>query len=421
MASHPIRIGAAGGEYMESVLVTEWTKAVGEPVSKGEHLLTVETAKAATEIEAECDGWLAAISVTPGEEAPVDAVLGRISDSVEEVGQAGPSDDDRAVSSDAVAEAPADGAGSRQPRSANRSKRMVASPLARRVAAQRGIPLERIAGTGPRGRIKLRDLPATAVGASPIRPSSVALMPAGRPVPLVLLHGFGADSTSWRAARALLPREMEVHVLDLPGHGRQAARPALSLADIVSDLTDRLDAAGLDEVHLAGHSLGGAAALALAARGRQVVRSLCLIAPAGLGGGVDPGFLAGLVDATAPQALQVWLERMVADPSCLPRGYAEAAIAQARKQGTREPMRGMMHNLFPGGTPAFDLTAECSAVDVPFRLIWGREDRIIPSVGIEAVPSHAALHSLRGIGHVPQLEAPKLTARLLTETVRSAG
>ncbi|MCB1149765.1 MAG: lipoyl domain-containing protein, partial [Chlamydiia bacterium] len=50
MTLHPITIDAAGGEYMDSVLVIGWHKAPGDAVAAGDLLLTVETAKAATDI-----------------------------------------------------------------------------------------------------------------------------------------------------------------------------------------------------------------------------------------------------------------------------------------------------------------------------------------------------------------------------------
>ncbi len=77
-----ITVVGAGGEYMEAVVVVEWHKKPGERVEAGETVVTVETAKAATEIEAPASGVLAEIRVGIGEEIEVGGVLGIIGDGV---------------------------------------------------------------------------------------------------------------------------------------------------------------------------------------------------------------------------------------------------------------------------------------------------------------------------------------------------
>ena len=73
---HPIQIDSAGGEYMETVVVLEWAVAPGAAVKAGDTVVTVETAKAATEIAAPADGFLTEIRFDAGQEAPVGVVLG---------------------------------------------------------------------------------------------------------------------------------------------------------------------------------------------------------------------------------------------------------------------------------------------------------------------------------------------------------
>ncbi|MBN9551015.1 MAG: alpha/beta fold hydrolase, partial [Alphaproteobacteria bacterium] len=186
-------------------------------------------------------------------------------------------------------------------------------------------------------------------------------------------------------------------------------------------LSDRLEAIGVRDAHLAGHSLGGAAALALARLGRLSVRSVTLFAPGGLGPEINAGFIAGLARATNVQALERWLTVMVGDAGALPAGYAQAAVRQMDKTGNRDALAAMAESLFPDGTQGFDLTTALAGLGVPTRLVWGRLDRVIPAAHAARAPGFAAVHLLDGIGHVPQMEAPALTARLIAETVRSCG
>ncbi len=153
-----IKITGAGGEYMESVTVVEWVVKPGDPVAAGNVVVVVETAKAATEVEAPIDGILSEIVVNVGAEADIGAVLGRISDGSE------PFD----TAAEAVAENPALVSVETSPNAQDlpsdvpieqpANGRILATPLARRIAAELSINLASVNGTGPKGRIKRRDV-----------------------------------------------------------------------------------------------------------------------------------------------------------------------------------------------------------------------------------------------------------------------
>lgn len=428
MTLHPISIDSAGGEYMESVVVVEWAARPGDRVRKGELIVTVETAKAATEVEAEHDGWLAQVLFEPGQEAPVGATLGTIAES--EADLAALTSEIRPDTAPVEPEAAASG------RAPKLSSRVIASPLARRIALEAGLDLAGITGSGPNGRIKRRDVLATldTLGApQPTRKAATtAPVPASPPVPapfvrqggaapLVLLHGFGADRTAWRQVLPLLPAGIETVALDLPGHGCAANEVAESVEDLALFVSDRLEEAGLENVHLAGHSLGGATALALTALGRVSVRSLTLLAPGGLGPEINGGFIRGLTQATAPRALERWLSLMVGNADILPQGYAQAVLRQMDRTGNRAALAALAERLFAESTQGFDLSAALHGLTVPTRIVWGMSDRIIPPAHAVRAPGFAAVHMLANVGHVPQMEVPALTARLIAETVLSAG
>lgn len=151
-----IKIAGAGGEYMEAVTVVEWKVAAGDTVSEGQVIAVVETAKAATEVEAPATGVLLNISAVPGDEVAVGAVLGRIDDGSGDTADATddrPTDDQIDRRHSAVPD-------DREQAAARHRKgdRIFASPLARRVARELGVDLATVGGSGPGGRIKKRDV-----------------------------------------------------------------------------------------------------------------------------------------------------------------------------------------------------------------------------------------------------------------------
>ncbi len=156
------------GQGMESGTIVRWLKSEGEPVQKGEPLFELDTDKVTQEVEAEAAGVLLRIAVAEGE-VPVGqtvAFIGAEGEDVPEVAaappakeEAGPSEPEPAPAREAPQEAAI----------ASGNGRIKASPLARRMARERGIELAGISGTGPDGRIVAEDVERAEAGA-PVPP-----------------------------------------------------------------------------------------------------------------------------------------------------------------------------------------------------------------------------------------------------------
>jgi pyruvate dehydrogenase E2 component (dihydrolipoyllysine-residue acetyltransferase) len=163
------------GQGMESGTIVRWLKSEGEPVEKGEPLFELDTDKVTQEVEAEAAGVLLKIAVAEGE-VPVGqtvAFIGAKGEDVPEVAAAAPPQEEATAAADEpVREVP-------QPEAAvvSGNGRVKASPLARRLARERGVDLGTIRGTGPEGRIVAEDVERAEVAG----PSAPVIAPA--PVP----------------------------------------------------------------------------------------------------------------------------------------------------------------------------------------------------------------------------------------------
>lgn len=150
------------GLTMTEGMLAEWRVNVGNEVASGDILFVVETEKITTEIEAPAHGVIQEILVQAGETVPVGTVIGRWTGT----GIAGVSHPEEgptlepARSATVISDTPAAKAG-----------RVLATPLARRLARQRTVDLATVKGSGPRGRIKAQDVLRTADRAVPPRPS----------------------------------------------------------------------------------------------------------------------------------------------------------------------------------------------------------------------------------------------------------
>jgi len=158
------------GQGMESGTIVKWLKSEGEPVEKGEPLYELDTDKVTQEVEAEATGVLLKIAVTEGE-VPVGRTIGFIGakdESVPEVAAEVKAAPAPAAVEPAAETAPAPVAAPAAPAAATTvNGRIKASPLARRIARDRGIDLAQLSGTGPDGRIVAEDVERAQGGPAP--------------------------------------------------------------------------------------------------------------------------------------------------------------------------------------------------------------------------------------------------------------
>jgi len=167
------------GQGMESGTIVRWLKSEGEPVAKGDPLFELDTDKVTQEVEAEAAGFLLKIAIAEGE-VPVGqtvAFIGAEGEDVPEVAAAAPPQEE---AKPARPEPAAEEAPQQEAAIASGNGRIKASPLARRMARERGIELSGIRGTGPDGRIVAEDIERAEAGGPTAAPAAApAPVPAG--------------------------------------------------------------------------------------------------------------------------------------------------------------------------------------------------------------------------------------------------
>jgi pyruvate dehydrogenase E2 component (dihydrolipoamide acetyltransferase) len=181
------------GQGMESGTIVKWLKSEGDRVEKGEPLYELDTDKVTQEVEAEAEGVLLRIAVAEGE-VPVGETIAVIGEEGEEVSLESSSGNGAAapeVAEEPQEEGSAGGPAREEERERGREAsaavtetpqrpaqdggRVKASPLARRIARERGIDLAALSGTGPEGRIVAEDVERAGAGAAPTQtPTPVA-------------------------------------------------------------------------------------------------------------------------------------------------------------------------------------------------------------------------------------------------------
>ncbi len=242
---------------------------------------------------------------------------------------------------------------------------------------------------------------------------------------IMLAHGITSTSATWERVLPALARRFTVIAPDLLGHG-QSAKPRgdYSLGAYASGLRDILVALGHDRATFVGHSLGGGVAMQLAYQFPERCERLVLVSSGGLGRELSvllraatlPGsewvipVLASRGLLGAGRAVGMTLERMGlragTDIAQMARGHASLA--------DRETRAAFVHTLRtivdPSGQRVQANDRLYLAEHIPFLLVWGERDSMIPVAhgrAAHALVPTSRLEVFPEAGHFPHLDEPQ--------------
>jgi pyruvate dehydrogenase E2 component (dihydrolipoamide acetyltransferase) len=225
-------------------------------------------------------------------------------------------------------------------------------------------------------------------------------------IPLVLVHGFTGDIASWMFNQPALAADRRVIALDLPGHG--ASEKFVddgSTGYLASAVIGLLDELTIGCAHLAGHSLGGAVIAEVYASRPDLVASLTLIAPAGIGEHINGEAILGLAQADRRRGAREALQAMVADPDLVSREMIEQFLRFKRTDGVAAAMAQVASTLADGDRQRIDISEQLADASVPILVIWGTADTVIPADQAARLPATAEIHLASDAGHLAHMEA----------------
>ena len=252
---------------------------------------------------------------------------------------------------------------------------------------------------------------------------------------IMLLHGFGANSYTWRSWIGALAKDHRVWSVELKGHGSAPAPPddLYSLHDH-ADLVYRLIVQqNLRQLTLIGHSMGGAVALLVTLRLLEEGRleRLILVSSAAY-----PQRRPPFVDLASHGRLSEWALRFFPKHLLIRRVlrsivFDQEGVTGAQVAAYAEPLFSPAHRSALIKTavrivpPDFeDLTKRFPEIDVPTLLLWGRQDRVVPLHVPErllATLPNARLEVMEDCGHIPPEERPKESLEVVLKFLRENG
>lgn len=250
----------------------------------------------------------------------------------------------------------------------------------------------------------------------------------GHGEPLVLLHGFNADCDHFCRVSAHLGEHFRILAPDLPGFGdtRMDDSPSFRVEDLANRILDWLDDINVHHFYLGGNSMGGYLAVAVARQAPERVRALWLLAP----GGLHTAKLSPVLEEVAEDRHNPLVVRNSSDfrrlldycfvrppwiPGPLLRFLARRTMQHAvRAQRIFDAMRY-------DSRPLEELAAD---LPIPALITWGQADQVLHPSGAglmeDLMPNTRSL-ILPGVGHLPMLEAPRISAEAWLGFAESAA
>jgi pimeloyl-ACP methyl ester carboxylesterase len=253
---------------------------------------------------------------------------------------------------------------------------------------------------------------------------------------LLLIHGMGGSSSSWRDLIPKLAKKYRVIAPDLLGHGQSdKPRGDYSVGSFAVSLRDLLDTLGIPKATIVGHSLGGGIAMQFAHQHRDYCQRLILISSGGLG--ADVGRLLRILSLPGSE----FLLPLLASRPVLFAGNVLRARLTLDGKATRfsETIRAQEWLADPDSRYAFLRTLRSvvdrrgqavSALnrlhcypDLPALIITGEQDRVIPVAHAHAAHAgmpNSRLHVLPDVFHHPQAECPDTVSALVDDFISAS-
>jgi pimeloyl-ACP methyl ester carboxylesterase len=230
---------------------------------------------------------------------------------------------------------------------------------------------------------------------------------------LILVHGAGGSHQQWGAAVRDLSAA-NVYALDLPGHGRSGGKGSTSVADYASFVVGLMDALGLQQAVIAGHSMGGATAMTIALNYPQRIAGLVLV-----GTGARLRVLPKIIEGTLNDFQNT--VKLICDYA-----YAPQTPRELVRQGEQQMLQVAAQTIHDDflACNAFDVMEQVGNIHCPTLIICGTQDTLTParySSFLSARIAGSELVLVEGGGHMVMVEkAAEVAAAIASALARWA-
>ena len=235
---------------------------------------------------------------------------------------------------------------------------------------------------------------------------------------IVFLHGFGDTHGVWRQIQEAFAGEARTVSFDLPGHGASLSFPDAGRTKIaVAAVMEEIDRRRLNPVHLVGHSMGGAVAALVALERPGAIASITLLAPGGFGSEINHRLLSRYAEANDREHLTATLENMVGWNKPVTDETIERHIAMRNCPGQCDKLVEIAGYMHRAGRQGVIPREQLAKLQMPVKVVWGTQDRVLPTRQAHRLPPMFAAHIFEDTGHMLPTEIPESVIALIRQNL----
>ena len=235
---------------------------------------------------------------------------------------------------------------------------------------------------------------------------------------ILFIHGFGGDLNNWMFNQNELSEKFNTYAIDLPGHGMSEKNIHSSTLDDLANLISSFCIANdINSVNLVGHSFGAGISIKTASLYPDLINSLTLISPIGLGKEIDSAYLENFINAESRRDLKKEIEKLYFNSDIITRDMLNEVLKSLRIDNVQSTLSKIQNEIIINGEQKNNLIDEINSTKVPVCVVWGKEDQIIPSNHHQVLNDRIKIIIEKDCGHMAHIEKPSVVNDAINSTI----
>ena len=235
---------------------------------------------------------------------------------------------------------------------------------------------------------------------------------------ILFIHGFGGDLNNWMFNQNELSENFNTYAIDPPGHGISEKNiHSATLDELANLISSFCNENNIESVNLVGHSFGAGISIKTASLNPNLINSLTLISPIGLGKEIDTTYLENFIKAESRRDLKKEISKLYFNSEIITRDMLNEVLKFLRIDNVQKTLSKIQNEIIINGEQKDNLIDEINSMKIPVCVIWGKEDQIIPSNHHQVLNDKIKIIIENDCGHMAHIEKPSVVNNAINSII----